>query len=160
MDHIDLIGKSVLFSLHWIHIVLIPQSWVPLSWLNRDFAWFFPYLFTAISVIPQLKNLLYLLNEKQKLEVRDSWTPRYVKLLPLGGRLWEVPFIHHVMSPLQTCAFHILQHLCITTWGSKRIVHIVVFKLITSRAEIAQKSISPQSPWNYFFLCYRLPYIL
>ena len=57
--------------------------------------------FATIAVISQLRKLLYLFRAKQKLEAGHSGTPTYVQLLPLGGRLIEVAFIHHLTSPLQ-----------------------------------------------------------
>ena len=57
--------------------------------------------FATISVISQLRKLLYLFRAKQKLEAGNSGTPTYVQLLLLGGRLSEVAFIHHLTPPLQ-----------------------------------------------------------
>ena len=107
--------------------------------------------FATIAVILQLRKLLYLFRAKQKLEAGHSGTPTYVQLLPLGGRLIEVAFIHHLTSPLQNCGLSTvttLTHYYMKIRDRITPVHIIVLGLITGRSERGQKSICSQNPWN------------
>lgn len=146
---IDLIWESVPFSSHQIHIHA-PKQFLYIDWIGILPGWFLSF-FTTIAVISQLRKLFYLFSAKQKLEARDGWTPTYVQLLPLGGRLSKVPFIHRLMSPLHTSGLSIittLRHCYMKIRDRITSVHVIVLGLITGRSESGQKSICSQNPWN------------
>ena len=142
--------KSVPFSSHQVHIVAMPQTEsLYLDWTGILPGCFLSF-FASIAVISRLRKLLHLFHAKQKLEAGDSWTSTDVQL-PLGGRLSEAPFMHHLTSPLQTCGLSVvttLTHCYVKIRDRITPVHIIVLGLKTGRSERGQKSICSQNPWN------------